>query len=113
VNVEFLKELSKLEPFGTANVRPKFILRNLQNVRTNLVGQTKEHISCIFTSKTLVGFNGQIQAIAFRAAQTPLAEILLDPKFNKPINLAGSLNINSWMGVEKVQMVIEDILIKN
>ena len=113
VNVEFLKELSKLEPFGTANVRPKFILRDLQKVKASLVGQNQDHISCIFTSKTLVGFNGQIQAIAFRAAQTPLAEILLDPKFNKPINLAGSLNINSWMGVEKVQMVIEDILIKN
>jgi single-stranded-DNA-specific exonuclease len=111
VNVEFLKELSKLEPFGTANARPKFILRNLQKVKANLVGKTQEHISCIFTSKTLLGFSGQIQAIAFRAAQTPLAEILLDAKFNKPINLAGSLNINSWMGVEKVQMVIEDILI--
>jgi single-stranded-DNA-specific exonuclease len=111
VNLDLLKELAKLEPFGVGNMRPKFLLRNVVKVKANLVGQTAEHISCIFSSKSALGFNGQIQAIAFRSNKTPLGEMLLDPKFTKPINLVGTLNINAWMGSEKVQMIIEDVLI--
>ena len=111
VNLDLLKELAKLEPFGAGNMRPKFLLRNVVKVKANLVGQTAEHISCVFSSKSALGFNGQIQAIAFRSNKTPLGEMLLDPKFTKPINLVGTLNINAWMGAEKVQMIIEDVLI--
>ncbi len=111
VNIELLKELAKLEPFGVGNPRPKFVLRDVQKIKANLIGKTGEHISGIFSAKSALGFSGQIQAVAFRSANTPLGEILLDPKFTKPLNLVGTLNINSWMGVEKVQMIIEDILI--
>jgi single-stranded-DNA-specific exonuclease len=111
VSIELLKELAKLEPFGVGNARPKFILRDVIKVRANLIGKTGEHISGIFCTKSAVGFTGQIQAVAFRSANTTLGEILLDSKFNKPMNLVGTLNINVWMGVEKVQMLIEDVII--
>lgn len=111
VNIELLKELAKLEPFGVGNSRPKFILRNLQKVQNKIIGADMQHISCSFSSKSLVGFSGNIQAVAFRSANTALANILLDPNYKKPINVAGTLNINSWMGVERVQLIIEDILI--
>ena len=111
LNIELLKELSKLEPFGVGNSRPKFILRDLQKIKATLVGQTKEHVSCIFSCKTSVGFSGQIQAMAFRSANNALGGILLDPKFTKPMSLVGTLNINVWMGVEKMQMIIEDVII--
>lgn len=110
INIELLKDLTKLEPFGNGNPKPRFVIRNLQKVRANLIGKNQEHISCIFSSKTAIGFNGNLQAIAFRSSNSPLAEILLDPKFTKPIDVVGQLNINSWMGVEKVQLLIEDIL---
>ena len=110
VNLELLKELSKLEPFGVANSRPKFILRNVQKLNAKLIGKNQDHISCNFSSKGAVGFNGNLSAVAFRSATTPLAQILLDPQNKKPINIVGTLNINSWMGTEKVQMIIEDIL---
>ncbi len=111
VNIELLKELSKLEPFGMGNSKPKFIIRDLQKVKANLIGKTAEHISCIFSYKTALGFSGNLQAVSFRSAGTALGDILLDPKMTKPMNVAGQLNINSWMGVEKVQLLIEDVLI--
>ena len=111
VNIELLKELSKLEPFGMGNSKPKFIIRDLQKVKANLIGKTAEHISCIFSYKTALGFSGNSQAVSFRSVGTALGDILLDPKMTKPMNVAGQLNINSWMGVEKVQLLIEDILI--
>lgn len=111
VNIELLKELSKLEPFGMGNSKPKFIIRDLQKVKANLIGKTAEHISCIFSCKTALGFSGNLQAVSFRSVGTALGDILLDPKMTKPMNVAGQLNINSWMGVEKVQLLIEDVLI--
>ncbi|MBM5782364.1 MAG: single-stranded-DNA-specific exonuclease RecJ [Pelagibacterales bacterium] len=111
VNIEFIKELENLEPFGVGNYKPKFIIRNLQKMRVNLMGQNQDHISCIFSSKSLVGFNGNLQGVAFRAAKTALGEILLDQNYTKPIDVVGQLNINSWMGVDKVQLVIEDVLV--
>lgn len=111
VNIDFIKELEKLEPFGVANYKPKFIIRNLQKMRVNLIGQNQDHISCIFSSNSLVGFNGNLQGIAFRSAKTAIGEILLDQNYTKPLDIVGQLNINSWMGVDKVQLVIEDILL--
>lgn len=111
VNIELLKELAKLEPFGVGNARPKFLLRDVQKIKGNFVGKTGEHVSCIFSTKSALGFSGQIQAIAFRCGANALGGILLDPKYTKPMSLIGTLNINSWMGVEKVQMIIEDALI--
>jgi hypothetical protein len=93
------------------NSKPKFIIRDLQKVKANLIGKTAEHISCIFSYKTALGFSGNLQAVSFRSAGTALGDILLDPKMTKPMNVAGQLNINSWMGVEKVQLLIEDVLI--
>ena len=110
VNIQLLKELSKLEPFGVGNMRPKFILRDVTKVRANLIGKTAEHISATFSSKSAVGFQGQIQAVAFRSANTALGQMLLDPKSTKPMKLVGTLNINTWMGIEKVQMIIEDAI---
>ncbi len=111
VNIDLIKELSKLEPFGVGNHRPKFILRDVQKINSKIIGQSGEHVSCIFSAKTALGFSGQIQAVAFRCASNPLGEILLDQNYKKPMNLVGTLNINSWMGVEKAQMIIEDVLL--
>lgn len=111
INLDLLKNIQKLEPYGMGNSRPKFIIRNLRKVNAKIIGQSQEHISCNFSSLSNIGFSGNLQAVAFRSVGTPLANILLDVKFNKPINVAGELNINNWMGVEKVQMIIEDILI--
>lgn len=110
VNIELLKELAKLEPFGNGNPRPKFILRDVIKLNAKLVGQDQSHISCNFSAASAVGFSGNIQAIAFSAVNTAMAEILLNPKSKKPISLVGTFNINSWMGVERVQMVVEDII---
>ncbi len=117
VNIEFLKELQKLEPFGMGNAKPKFLIRNLQKIRAQIIGQTQEHISCIFSSKSAVGFHSQLQAVAFRAIdksialeQNPLA-ILLRDGFNKSFDAIGTLSVNSWMGVERVQFLLEDLII--
>jgi len=111
LNIDLLKEFSKLEPFGVGNAKPKFCLRNVQKITANLVGKNHEHINCIFSTKTLLGFSQQIQGTAFRAKETKIGEILLSSSINKKMHLIGTVNINNWMGSEKMQIIIDDIIL--
>lgn len=111
VNIDFLKSIQQLEPYGVGNAKPKFIIRNLRKTNARIIGENKQHISCNFSSLSNVGFYGNLQAVAFRSVGTPVGDILLDDGFLRPVSIAGELSINNWMGVEKVQMLIEDVLV--
>lgn len=111
VNLDMLKELNKLEPFGVGNHKPKFILRDVKKLNARIIGKTGEHVSATFSSKGVIGFDGAISVVAFKVAENEVGKILLDNSYKKEMDLVGTLNINSWMGKEKVQMIVEDILI--
>jgi len=111
LNLELLKELLKLEPYGVGNMKPRFLIKDAKKVRSTLIGSKQEHISCIFSAKSLLGFDNQINAVAFRSNNTKLGDLLLSAKTSQSLNLIATLNINNWMGVEKVQMMIEDIIL--
>lgn len=111
VNLELLKEIDNLEPFGVGNHRPKFILRDVKKLNAKIIGKTGEHVSANFGSKTSIGFDNVISCVAFKASDNSLGEFLLDDNNKNLVNLVGSLNINSWMGNDKVQMIIDDIIL--
>lgn len=110
VNFDLINDLSKLEPFGVGNHRPKFLLRDVIKIRANLIGQTADHVSCIFSAKTALGLAGNLQAISFRVGKTRLGEILLDPKI-KNMSLIGTIEVNNYMQNQRLQMIIEDVII--
>ncbi len=109
INIDLLKELSKLEPFGVGNAKPKFLLRNLIKIKANLIGKNSEHISAIFSAKSSIGLSGNLQAVAFRSANNDLGNALLSAK---AMSLIGTLDVNNWMGLERVQMIIEDAILE-
>lgn len=111
LNLELLKELLKLEPYGVGNMKPRFLIKDAKKIRSQIIGSKQEHISCIFSAKSLLGFDNQINAVAFRSNNTKLGDLLLSAKTSQSLNLIATLNINNWMGVEKVQMMIEDIIL--
>lgn len=110
VNFDLINDLSRLEPFGVGNHRPKFLLRDVMKVRANTMGQSGDHISCVFSAKTSLGFSGNLQAVSFRSAKTPLGEILLDPKI-KNMSVIGTIEVNNYMQSQRLQMIIEDVII--
>jgi len=110
VNCDLLREINSLEPFGIGNPKPKFFLKNVRKISAKVVGNDQSHISCIFSSKEMIKTN-QIQAMLFRGVGSDLEPILLGEGYSKVMSLIGTLNINSWMGVKRVQMIIEDICI--
>ncbi len=118
INLDLINQISKIEPFGVGNQRPRFIIKNLYKIKANIVG--KNHISCIFASQNALGFTGNLKAIAFGGGKNsinssqinnPLTDILLNSNSNGPFNIAGYLNINNWMGGQNIQLIIEDVLI--
>ena len=99
---ELVTMIERAGPFGAGNALPRFAL---PGVRVNYAQPVGEgHVRC-----TLVGQErGRIEAIAFRAAQTPVGPALLD--MAKPIlHVAGALRIDRYNGRESVRLQIDDI----
>lgn len=99
---ELVTMIERAGPFGAGNALPRFAL---PGVRVNYAQPVGEgHVRC-----TLVGQErGRIEAIAFRAAQTPVGPALLD--MAKPIlHVAGALRIDRYNGRESVRLQIDDV----
>ena len=88
LNVDFYKNLKKLEPFGTGNPLPTFLLKDLKVIKSTILNN--KHISLILKSKT--GFS--IKSISFNSFNTKVGEYLLNYKDN--INVLGQINENIW-----------------
>lgn len=110
-NLNLAKEILLLEPYGSGNSKPKFLIKDLLITKADIVGADGKHVSCIFSGKNLAGLQGRIQGIAFGAMENALGEILISKNNSQNINVIGQINVNSWMGNEKLQLMIEDILI--
>lgn len=99
-NVEFLKKLDVLAPYGTGNSEPRFALSDCRIVRSQVVGEN--HV------KVIVQQGGaRIDAIAFRAMDNNLGPALLAHSGGQ-VHLVGKLRRNIWQGRVSVQMIIDD-----
>jgi single-stranded-DNA-specific exonuclease len=110
-NIKLAKELSKLEPFGVGNSKPRFIIKDLQIIEAKIVGKDEKHVRCVFAAKTLAGWNGRITGFAFSAMDSDLGAILISKNKGKPVAIVGQININRWMGNENLQVVVEDLVV--
>lgn len=98
ITKETVEELKKLEPFGEANKTPVFIYKNLKidSIRTLSEGK---HLKL-----TLKDDNSIINAIGFNIGNLA-DEYLIGDK----VDILGLLEINSYKGIDIVQINIKDI----
>ena len=102
-NQDFYNNIKKLEPFGTGNSVPTFMLRNLKIIKPIVLNN--KHISLILKSKT--GFS--IKSISFNSFNTKIGEYLMS--YNNNINVIGQINENIWNNKKGLQLIIKDIVI--
>lgn len=98
INLETVKELSLLEPYGEANKVPLFLIKNLkiQSIRTLSEGK---HL------KVRLGQDSyMIDAIGFGVGEWAENYLIGDK-----VDVVGSLEVNSFNGNEQVQLVIKDM----
>jgi single-stranded-DNA-specific exonuclease len=98
---ELAAQVSRLGPFGTGNLPPRFLFSNVYVEHTRVVG--KNHVSC-----TLSQNNGmRVPGIAFRSMGTPRGDILL--AHSGLYDIVGTIEINTWGRRTAVQVHIEDV----
>ena len=103
LNQDFYNDIKKLEPFGTGNPVPTFMLKDLRIIKSTLLNN--KHISLILKSKT--GFS--IKAISFNSINTKVGNHLMGYKNN--INVIGQINENIWNNKKTLQLTIRDVII--
>lgn len=102
LSIDLVDKLATLSPFGAGHSEPRFALTGVKIIRPTVVGE--RHVSC-YIQDTAGG--PSIKAIAFRAMDTALGEILLKAG-STALHLAGHAVINTWQGNRNVNFQIVD-----
>ena len=102
--VELIDRLETAGPYGSGHPQPVFALPSHRLRDSRLVGQS--HIK--ITLEAMDG--GRVDGIAFRAAETPLGELLMSSR-GAQIHVAGTLGADHWQGSRRVQLRVTDAAI--
>jgi len=103
LNMDFYNEIKKLEPFGTGNPLPTFILKDLKIIKTKIIDN--KHISLILKSRTGLS----IKSISFNSVNNKVGQYLLNYKNN--LSVIGQINENIWNNKRTLQLTIRDVII--
>lgn len=99
MNIEFVEELKKLEPFGEGNKTPIFVYKGLKVNSIRSLSEGK-HLKL-----TLKDENSVIDAIGFN-----MGKLVEDYKIEDKVDIAGTLEINEFNGRRSVQINLKDIM---
>jgi single-stranded-DNA-specific exonuclease len=102
VTPDLAATINRAGSFGTANPEPVLALPALQLLYAEEVGQA--HLRLRFRSADGATVNG----IAFRAVGQKLGQALQKAKGSR-LHVAGSLSVDRWQGVERVQFRVIDV----
>jgi len=103
LNQDFYEDLKKLEPFGTGNQVPTFMLRDLRIIKPIILNN--KHISVILKSKTGL----LIKSISFNSINTKIGEHLIN--YKDTLNIIGQINENLWNNKKTLQLTIRDLIL--
>ncbi|HWV23288.1 MAG TPA: single-stranded-DNA-specific exonuclease RecJ, partial [Thermomicrobiales bacterium] len=96
--LDVARVLQQLQPFGHGNAEPIFGIEHARLIRYSTMGREKNHL------KLVIGTLGrEMEAILWGGAGRS-HELTLATH----VDLAGTLGINEWQGVERLQMVLKD-----
>ena len=102
LNEDFFLEINSLSPFGSGNPEPRFVVENLELLKSSVVGE--KHIKALFSAAD----GSVVKSVIFNAVKTDLESYLLS-KNSKKINIFGKLSLNEWKGQRNVEFIIDDI----
>ena len=96
-------QLDGLAPFGSANPEPRFAFPAVRAGYVEPVGTGHLRLRIV----DALGSGPSLNAIAFRAADTPVGKLLTEAK-GRAIHIAGHLRRDTWRGGDAVQLVVDD-----
>ena len=102
-NIDFYNDIKKLEPFGTGNSTPTFLIKDLKIIKFKILNN--KHISLILKSRT--GFS--IKSMSFNSVNNKIGEYLIN--YKNTLNVLGQISENIWNNKKTLQLTIRDIII--
>ena len=102
-NQDFYSDIKKLEPFGSGNPSPIFLLKDLKIIKPTILDN--KHISLFLKSAT--GF--LIRSISFNSVNNKVGKYLMNYKDN--LNVLGQINENIWNNKKTLQLTIRDLIL--
>ena len=99
VNRQMVESIKMLEPFGEANKMPVFAFKNLKIDSIRALSEGK-HLKL-----TLKDNNAIVSAIGFN-----MGELAEEYRIGDKIDVVGNLEINSFNGVDNIQINLKDVM---
>lgn len=99
INKDMVESLKELEPFGEENKTPLFVFKNLKIDSIRALSEGKHLKLTLKDSKNIVN------AIGFN-----LGELTNEYKIDDRVDVVGNLEVNSFNGMENIQINIKDIM---
>jgi len=103
VNQNFYNELSLMEPFGSNNQNPVFLIENVTIAKASVI--KNRFVSCVLKSK----INKSINAISFNLINSEISKYLLN--YKKEIKILAQIKQNTWNNKKSLQLNILDVII--
>lgn len=100
INKEIVENLMLLEPYGESNEMPIFAFKGLKIDSIRSLSEGKHLKLTLKSSK-----NTYINAIGFN-----LGNFVSEFKIGDKIDIAGNLEINSFNGIESIQINLKDLM---
>ncbi len=101
LNLDCAKELLALEPFGSGNKAPLFVIKNMLVNRISTLGNEGQHLKM-----QLVKDDCAIDAIAFSFADK------IHLSYGSAVTVMAHLEVNSFRGIETAQLKITDMEVR-
>lgn len=102
-SLDLVAALDRLQPFGQGNAEPRFVLPDVRVAQARIVGE--DHVQLQLSD---AAGGARLKGIAFRCADQPLGQFLLGARGDRPVHIAGRLRKDSWQGVDRVQLMVDD-----
>ena len=99
INKEMVNSLKELEPFGEENKNPLFVFKNLKIDSIRALSEGKHLKLTLKDNKNIVN------AIGFN-----LGDLANEYRIGDKIDVVGNLEINSFNGVDNIQINIKDLM---
>lgn len=100
LNLETMELIEEFSPFGLANPKPIFVLQKVLLKNYKLMGREQEHLKLIIN---FPNHDGEYEVLAWHRADL-VDKLSIATEFD----LAVSLDINSYRGVDKLQLIFRD-----
>lgn len=99
--------LDVLAPFGAANSEPRFAFPAIRLAHVEPVGTGHLRCTLVDAAGTAERAATRLNAIAFRAAESPLGRFLMASR-GRAVHVAGHLRRDTYRGGDAVQLLIDD-----